>query len=93
MSKSEPGVHARKGKRAVAVVLRVLLGFIALQAAVFGCSAGFWAEGRDLAVWWVGCAGIAIVCGWLAGRGLPLTRPDENDRRWDRNNPPSGPDL
>ena len=90
---SEPVGNKARARRVSAVVVRVLLGFIALQAALFGCMAGMWAAGRDLVVWSVGCAVLAIVCGWLAARGLPLTRPDENDRRWDRNNPSSGPNL
>lgn len=84
---SEPVEYKGRARRASSVVVRVLLGFISLQAALFGCVAGFWAVGRDLVAWWVGCAVIAIVCGWLAARGLPLSRPDGNDRRWDRSNP------
>ncbi len=60
----------REFRTGLVIIIRVVLGCVALFAVGFGWSAFFWSGGRSLV--WPVCVVVALVSGWLAARGLPL---------------------
>lgn len=69
------GLTGMKGARAGAVVVRVLSGLVALFAMNMSLFYFVWTMGQNTL--WMWLAVVAVVSGWLAVRGLPLTRARE----------------
>lgn len=77
MSERQPGeINTREG---LVIGLRVILGVVALAALATGCQVFIFTGGQSRI--WPVCAVLMVVAGWLAGRGLSLTRAREQEKK------------